>query len=69
MEKNNKKISVTEIILLIIVLVSVVLILVDIIINVQNEIYQGLQSNAGDLVLPAAAEFADPIPDWTSCLV
>ena len=63
MEKNNKKISVTEIILLIIVLVSVVLILVDITINVQNEIYQGSQSNAGDLVLPAAAEFADPIPD------
>jgi hypothetical protein len=64
MEKNYKKTSLTEIILLIIVLVSVALILVDIAVNVHNEIDLQSQSNAGNLVLPAAAEFADPIPDW-----
>ena len=69
MGKNNKKTSLTEIIILIIVLFSVVLILVDITSNVQNEIQQGSQSNAGGLVLPAAAEFADPILDWMSYLV
>lgn len=69
MEKNNKKTSLTEIIILIIVLVSVALILVDITVNVYNEIALQSQSNAGDLVLPAAAEFADPIPDWMPYLV
>jgi hypothetical protein len=70
MEKNNQKISVTEIILLILVLVSVVLILIDITVNVINEINLQPQKNTSDLVLPAAAaEFADPIPDWMSYLV
>ena len=69
MEKNNKKTSLTEIILLIIVLVSVALILVDVTVNVHNEIDLQSQSNAGDLVLPAAAEFPDPSPDWMSYLV
>jgi hypothetical protein len=69
MEKNNKKTSLTEIIILIIVLVSVTLILVDMAVNVHNEINLQSQGNAGDLVLSAAAEFADPIPDWKSYLV
>ena len=69
MEKNNKKTSLTEIIILVIVLVSVALILVDITVNVHNEINLQSQGNAGDLVLSAAAEFADPIPDWMLYLV
>jgi hypothetical protein len=51
------------------VLVSVALILVDITVNVHNEINLQLQSNAGDLVLPAADKFTYPIPDWMSYLV
>ena len=63
MEKNNKKTSLTEIILLIIVLVSVALILVDVTVNVHNEIDLQSQSNAGDLVLPAAGLLGNLIPD------
>ena len=68
MEKNNKKTSLTEIIILIIVLVSVALILVDMAVNVHNEINLQSQSNTGGLVL-SAAEFSDPISDWMSYLV
>ena len=68
MEKNNKKISLNEIIILIIVLVSVALILVDMAVNVHNEINLQSQSNVGALVLPTAALFINPIPDWMSYL-
>jgi hypothetical protein len=68
MEKNNKKISLTEIIVFIIVLVSVVLILIDMTNNVKHEIDLESQTNAGDN-LPIATQYVDLIPDWMSPLV
>jgi hypothetical protein len=60
MEKNNKKISLSEIIVFVIVLVSVVLILVDMALNVQNEIDLQSQNNVGALILPMLAPFISP---------
>jgi flagellar basal body-associated protein FliL len=68
MEKNNKKISLTEIIVFIVVLVSVVLILIDMTINVKHEIDLESQTNAADN-LPIATQYVDPIPYWMSLLV
>jgi hypothetical protein len=60
MEKNNKKISLSEIIIVIIVFVSVVLILVDMALNVQNEIDLQAQNTVGALILPMWALFISP---------
>ena len=69
MEKNNKKISLTEIILLIVVLVSVILILIDMTMNLKDEINLQSQNNIGDVVLLTATKFIYPELDWIPPLV
>jgi len=64
MEKNNKKISLTEIILLIFVLVSVTLILIDMIINLRKEINIQSQNNTSSIVMPTTLQLANSDQDW-----
>ncbi|MFC2063559.1 hypothetical protein ACFLXB_00485 [Chloroflexota bacterium] len=63
MEKNKKKISLTEIGILIVVIVSVLLILVHIADNLKDEINLQSHINTTSIVVQTSHQFVNKIPD------